>query len=128
MAARDKGRLAVGMRWTARILSILIVGTLLAFFIGEGGGSGFGPLTWAERLGLVFFPVGIVLGMAVAWWREGLGAAISIGSLVVFYVVDIVTTGTPPSGPFFILFTLPAAPFAAAWALSKGRPDVPATA
>jgi hypothetical protein len=40
-----------------------------------------------EWIGLFFFPIGVVLGMAVAWWKEGIGATITVVSLIGLYLI-----------------------------------------
>ena len=63
-----------------------------------------GPI---ERLGVLFFPVGISVGMILAWWREGLGGSITVGSLLAFYVVHLTTAGTFPKGWAWLAFAAP---------------------
>lgn len=107
------------IRWSGRVLSILSIALLFMFFIGETQwGEPFVPFTMREMVLLAFFPFGVVLGMVLSWWHqlEGVGAAVSIVSLALFYLVDLLYTGTFPSGIFFLLFTLPAFFFAlSAW-------------
>ena len=94
-------------RWLARVLSVIFIGIILLFFFGEADLSQPIRLTPGEWIGVLFFPVGVAAGMILGWWREGVGAAVAVGSLCAFYVLDTITTRNPPSGPFFILFTSP---------------------
>lgn len=96
------------LRWTGRALSLVSMGMMLLFFIGEGDFSQPPRLTPGEWLGLLFFPGGIVTGMIAAWFREKLGGGIALGSLAAFYLLHLIFFGDFPSGPFFFLFTLPA--------------------
>jgi hypothetical protein len=57
------------LRWAGRVLSIVSIGILLLFLIGESDFSQPPQLTFKEWLGLLFFPGGIVVGMIVAWRR-----------------------------------------------------------
>jgi hypothetical protein len=107
------------MRWIARIWSIASIVLVLAFIIGEG----INPSGLNEGLGLVFFPFGICLGMILAWWREGLGGVITIGSLLVFYVIHVATAGALPRGWAFLLFAAPGFLFLLAWGLSRKKSD-----
>ncbi|MBD3169974.1 MAG: hypothetical protein GF307_10865 [candidate division Zixibacteria bacterium] len=100
------------LRWTARILSIVSITLFAVFLFGEGDFSDIGKLKLTEITGLLFFPGGVIVGMIVSWKTEGPGAAISLGSLAAFYILDIAITGTPPSGPFFVIFSSPAILFA----------------
>lgn len=110
--------------WIARGFSVLSISVLLLFLIGETDWSHPLRLLPSEVIGLLLFPGGIVAGMIVGWWREGLGAAIGVGSLLVFYALDWFVTGTPPSGPWFPIFALPGALFGASWLL-RGRGRAP---
>jgi hypothetical protein len=86
--------LTLVIRWSARVLSIASLGLVLLFLVGEG----LNPKTLTEWLGFFFFPVGICVGMTLAWLREGLGGSITIGSLLLCYAIHLVSTGTFPSG------------------------------
>lgn len=105
------------IRWIARILAVACIGLVLAFLVGEGFEAS--RIQPGELLGLVFFPVGICAGMIVAWWREGLGGAITVGSLGAFYLVHLATAGTFPSGWAFLLFAVPGFLFLASWMQSR---------
>jgi hypothetical protein len=107
------------LRWAARAGSIVSIGILLLFIIGEG----FDPTRIApkEWLGLLFFPLGVVAGMIVAWWREGLGGAITGASLLAFYLVyGLLLSGRFPSGGAFIVFAAPGFLFLTHWLLTRG--------
>jgi len=72
--------LLTAVRWTARISSILVIGVFLLMFFGEG----FDPAKVKpnEWLMLLFGPFGLMLGMILGWWKEGLGGAITIVSFL----------------------------------------------
>jgi hypothetical protein len=106
-------------RWIARVLSVLSIGIILLFVIGEADFSAPIKLSVREWIGLLFFPVGIIGGIVLAWRWEGLGAAITIGSLVTFYVSHFIMWGRFPSGPFFAIFASPGLVFGASWLLSR---------
>ena len=103
MAQRSQGPATISTvtRWLARVLSVISIGVLLLFFFGEADFSQPIRLTAGEWIGVLFFPVGVVAGMILGWWWEGVGAAVAVGSLSAFYVLDVIVTGNPPSGPFF---------------------------
>jgi hypothetical protein len=110
------------LRWIARVWSIASFAVIAAFAFGEGGR---GPNV-RELVALAFFPVGVLVGLAVAWWREGLGGAIAIGSLAGFYLWIMVLGGRPPAGPYFLLLAAPGFLFLIAWFMR--RPIVRAVA
>jgi len=117
------------VRWSARILSLLSIGFFLMMFIGEGGQRNFVSIAafqaFVRQTGLafLFFPIGLMAGMIVAWWRAGIGGAITVASLALFYVNEIILTGRPPRGLFFMILALPGFLFLLARALSGPRPQ-----
>lgn len=107
----------VVLRWLARLLSLASL-VMLAMFA-------FGPLerarpTAGEWLLLAFFPIGVALGLIVAWWREILGGVISIASLAIFYAIMLANSGNV-RGPYFLLFSAPALLFLMCGLMSRSR-------
>jgi hypothetical protein len=107
----------VGLEWVARTASIVSVGLMVALFIGEG----FHPSKVAARewVGLLFFPVGVTAGMIVAWWKEGMGAAVTVGSLIAFYLVYGYLFASHVGGWAFVTFAGPGFLFLLHWLLVK---------
>jgi hypothetical protein len=100
---RDASVAGYVVRWAARIGSLA---SLTVIFLLAGGPSG--RPTPTEAIGLLLFPVGVVVGIVVAWWwREGVGGAISVLSLAAFYGWMTILDGTPPGGPYFVLLAAP---------------------
>ena len=109
-------RLALALRCLARLTGLLSIGVLLLFLTGEDGLiNGWTKVRPAEWLGLLFFPFGVLLGLGLAWWREALGAAVAALSLAAFYGYYALLAGRLPGGPWFLIFTAPAALFFASW-------------
>ena len=109
-------------RWTARGLSVLTTLVLLLFLFGEPFPAA--KLSAREWTGLLFFPFGIMLGFAVAWWKEAVGAAITILSLAAFYLVyGLLLNGKV--GWLFIVFAVPGFLFLISAMLSR-RHQTPA--
>jgi hypothetical protein len=103
-----------GLRWLARIGSVVSLGLLLIFFVGER----FNPAKVASRewVGFLFFPIGVGAGMIVGWWREGLGGAITTLSLLAFYgVYGFLLNGSLWQGGAFIAFAAPGMLFLIYW-------------
>jgi hypothetical protein len=104
--------------WVARILSIICILLILLFFIGEG----FNPQNIApqEWVGLLFFPLGVVAGMVIAWWREGLGGLITTLSLLAFYLIyGLLFSGRLAGGWAFVSFSAPGFLFLGYWLLKN---------
>ena len=100
------------LRWTARILSVMSVAILLLFIFGEG--SHWWNVTLNQMVGLLFFPVGLIVGLIVAWWKEFLGGAIAVGSVAAIYVVyGWLLNGSLAQGWWFLVFAIPGALFLA---------------
>ena len=115
-------RLTQAVRWTARAWAIATVGVILLLSVGEG----VYPATWTEWTGLLLYPGGICLGMILAWWREGLGGGITVGSLVAFYALHTATAGSPPRGWAWLVLAVPGFLFLWCWRRSRSRTVSPA--
>ena len=90
------------LRWLARIASLASI-AMLALFATSGGNF---P-TAGEWLLIAFFPVGVAVGMIVAWWREITGGIITLLSLAAFYVTLLISSGHVPTTPWFVVFASP---------------------
>ena len=97
----------------ARIGSIASLTLLIVIFVGEGFyPSEISPNEWA---GLLFFPIGVIIGMAIAWWKEGVGSVVTVGSLLGFYLVWGYLLRNHIGGWFFIAFASPSFLFLLHW-------------
>jgi len=107
--------------WTARLLSILSLGVILIFVIGNR----FSPssLRPVEAILFLFFPVGLCVGMVVGWWREAQGAVITLISVAGFYLLSFFVSGRFPKGPYFLIVALPGLVFLISWLQNKRRPE-----
>ncbi len=105
------------LRLTARMTSLVTIIFILLFFLGEGIDPNMVGLK--EWVGLLFFPLGLMIGLVIAWRNEGLGGAISIGSLLAFYFVyGLILNGRIWQGWGFIFFAIPSFLFFAYWLFS----------
>ncbi len=113
-------RLVVILRWIARILSIISIGFVLVFLVGEA----LPPHAEAvfkvrDILAMVFFPIGVCVGLGLAWRRELQGGMIAIGSVAAFYLILFLLDGRFPRGPHFFLLASPGLLFVAAWGVER---------
>ncbi len=115
--AKSQRNEMVIVRWAARISSLLAAG-IIAVFATSGGDA---P-TPAEWIAIAFFPVGVLLGYAIAWKREVPGAVVSLMSLMSFYVYMFATSSFRADMRYvgnFALFAIPAVLFLAAGLLAR---------
>jgi hypothetical protein len=112
----QSGLPALVLRWVARVWSIASIVLVGLFFVGEP----FNP-RGGEWLGLIFFPLGVCLGMVAAWWKESLGGFVTVASLAAFYGVNWATVGRLPAGWAFLAFAAPGFLFVASWIVSRRR-------
>ena len=97
----------------ARVGSIASITLLMLLFMGEAlHPSEISPNEWA---GLLFFPIGVTIGMIVAWWKEGVGAAVTLLSLLAFYLVYGYLLRNHIGGWAFIAFASPGFLFLLHW-------------
>lgn len=107
-------------RWIARVLSLAVFGVIAAFAFGEGTPK---PKEWIL---LAFFPIGLLLGLALSWWREIPGAMLTIGAIVGFYITSYASSGKVPTGPYFLMLASPAPLFLIAGVVARcGGQSVP---
>jgi len=103
----------MGLEWVARIGSVVSLTLLIALFIGEGLHPS--QIARTEWVGLLFFPIGVMVGMIVAWWKEGFGASITVASLVAFYVIYGYLFRNHIGGWAFVTFASPGFLFLFHW-------------
>ncbi len=110
----------LALKWLARVLSIAAVGVVLLFAFGEGAGlSQLSKLSANELVLFLFFPLGICLGMLVAWRWEGVGAGITIASLAGFYAAHRIISSGFPKGFAFVALAAPGFLFLLHWLLKR---------
>jgi len=110
----SKRKLETGLRWTGRVWSLASLAFLLTFILGHlfgNGDNGEPAPNGQEWIGLAFFPVGVLLGLVVAWWKEAIGGGVAVGSLAAFYLWHLSVSGDFPGGPYFALIAAPGAVF-----------------
>ena len=86
-------------RWIAKSLSLIVIGFLLLFLFDEG----LLPITVLH----ICFPFGVVLGLIIAWFFEGIGSILTIVSIAAFYSIHYFQDGKLPGGPFFLIAVSP---------------------
>ena len=101
----------------ARVGSITSIALLVMIFLGNG----FRPaeISRNEWIGLTFFPLGVVIGMIVASWKEGVGSVLTVASLIGFYVVYGYLLQNHIGGWWFIVFASPGFLFFVHWFLNS---------
>jgi len=72
------------VRWTARIVSIIVLVFVLFFVIADllDNYSVEDPLPLLDKVAFIFFPLSTIVGLCMAWRWEGLGGLIIIAGLI----------------------------------------------
>jgi len=110
---RDFGLPLAVTELLARVGSIASITLLLIVFAGEGLHPS--EISRNEWAGLLFFPIGVVIGMVIAWWKEGVGAVVTLGSLLGFYLVWGYLMRNHIGGWWFLVFASPGFLFLLHW-------------
>jgi hypothetical protein len=114
----DRHVLGPALHWSARILSIISTFLVVLLFVGER--FEISRITAREWVGLFLFPLGVIVGFAAAWWKEGAGGAIAIGSLLAFYLLyGLLINGRINQGWAFVVFASPGFLFLLSWLWSR---------
>jgi hypothetical protein len=99
-------RFEVIVRGLARFVSVLSMGLLVVFAVGGGVPN---PLDLPLREALALNCLGgILIGLAIAFWNEILGAGIALGSWVVFQAIEIGANDHPAFNVAFAAMVAPA--------------------
>ena len=123
---KDKNQFANVIRWTARIIGILMVLFTVIMGVGEMLESynkhGVSPLDTFDSLTIVIFIFWIagLAGLIVALWKEGMGGLISLVSFIVF--IALVALNPNPESHFsYVLFAfvIPSVLYLHYWWLMK---------
>ena len=103
----------------ARVGSIASITLLILLFMDDAvRPSEISANQWA---GLVFFPIGVVIGMVIAWWKEGVGSVLTVASLIGFYMVYGYLLRNHIGGWWFIVFASPGFLFLLHWFLNADK-------
>ena len=94
--------LRLGLRWSARVLSIIATIVLLMFLFGEP--FNVAAITWKQWIGFAIFPLGMVIGFAIAWWRETFGGALTVACVL---LISLMAAPGLRAASGFLLFGIP---------------------
>jgi hypothetical protein len=98
--------LLFSLRWTARLSSVVCLAIIFLFFIGEG--IDFQAVKSKEWVGLFFFPLGVLIGLVLAWREEIAGGAVTVLSVIGFYLIyGLLLSGSVWQGWAFLPFFVP---------------------
>jgi hypothetical protein len=95
----------VWFRWLVRALAAGIVVMAFSFLIGEGGFHPF--LRPADETVLMVLFWAAIAGLVLGWWSEWIGGLVTVGSILLFYLVHQFIAGSFPKGWAFALIALP---------------------
>ena len=105
------------LRVTARVFAAACLTILFLFILGENLDDLLNS-SINELIGMIFFPVGLIIGLLIAWRNELLGGAVALGSMSAFYLVfGWLLDGM---GWWYIFFAIPGALFFAYAIAARG--------
>jgi hypothetical protein len=106
------------IRWTARILALLIIILILVMLIGESIGSSSHKINLSDRDFLLLSLWGITLiGLGIGFWREGLGGLISLVSTL-SHIIILSSEGVGNLKSFYV-FLVPSILYLMYWYFNK---------
>ena len=106
------------IRWTARILALLIIIIILVMLIGESIGSSSHKINLSGRDFLLLSLWGITLiGLGIGFWREGLGGLISLVSTL-SHIIILSSEGAGNLKSFYV-FLVPSILYLMYWYFNK---------
>lgn len=106
------------IRWTARILALLIIILILVMLIGESIGSSSHKINLSGRDFLLLSLWGITLiGLGIGFWREGLGGLISLVSTL-SHIIILSSEGVGNLKSFYV-FLVPSILYLMYWYFNK---------
>jgi hypothetical protein len=106
------------IRWTARILALLIIIIILVMLIGESIGSSSHKINLSGRDFLLLSLWGITLiGLGIGFWREGLGGLISLVSTL-SHIIILSSEGVGNLKSFYV-FLVPSILYLMYWYFNK---------
>lgn len=82
----------IAIRWSARIIGLILIIILGAVYIKEGRELKLAELRLPEEAMTISFFVAL-LGLLIGWVWEGLGGMLTIAGLVTFSIIDYRSTG-----------------------------------
>jgi hypothetical protein len=107
--------LIVAYIWGSAILAFVLFFLIAEFFGGEG--SDWTSISTKDKITFIFFPLGTIIGLAIALRWKGLGGLVTTCSLVALFAirVDLISNPTFP-----MLIFPPGLLYLIYWFISKG--------
>ena len=117
-----------GIRWTARVIGTLLVLLTLLIVIGEmidsyhrNGKKVLETINILQIITFIFWFLGL-MGLILAWWKEGTGGILSFICTVIFLILVKVYANVHPEARFTVIlfiFLIPSVLFIIYWWLTK---------
>jgi hypothetical protein len=98
---------------------------MLLFAFGEG--LNLSHFTARDLVLFIFFPLGVCVGMAVAWRWEGLGGGLTVASLAAFYLIHRLASSGFPRGSALMVMAAPGFLFLLCWLWARRTAKPPAS-
>lgn len=89
----------------AKVNSLISIIILLLFF--TNGNVRFYALQDDTFLLMIFFPIGLIIGLIISWMKPIMGAIVGLTSVLLFYIVHYFKVQYFPEGFSFLIFSVP---------------------
>jgi peptidoglycan/LPS O-acetylase OafA/YrhL len=109
-------RIQRGLRWSARVTGLLLVGMVLLFLVGEGPPNPIKqpPSVQIEFLGMILMVAGFLAG----WRWEAVGGLLAVIGFAVFAATEVIVNKRPPGGAI-PLFAVPGVLYVLSYGVGK---------
>ena len=103
---QHENNLLFGLRWAARMLSAVSIGSILLLILSDG--FNLSRVTWEEMGVLLLFPLGLLVGLILGWEEEAKGGALAVLSVTSFYLAyGLLLKGSFSEGLWILFFLIP---------------------
>ena len=110
-------------RWIRRIARTWGIASALLLLVFAFGGHEHLRFSVGEAIGFLLFPVGVIVGFVIAWFRELIGGLVTVGCFFLFSLLLLAWSGRWP-GIYFILFAAPGFLHIASFILARRWSDL----
>jgi hypothetical protein len=109
------------LRWITRFWSYIVVAFILLFVGAHIFGDGIGKMSLSDAIAFTFFPVGLTIGLIIAWWKESIGGIVATISIIAFHLTMLFNHGNLDFVFLIEMLAVPGPLFIICWLLSRNK-------